>query len=144
MSSNPVTISPEATIEELVELMISNRIKRVLVVVEEKITGIVTRSDLMRAVLRIMPDTNTSVGSDNDIRSSIVNELKRHSWSGQIQVTVHAGVVEFYGAIFDETVRDAVRVAAENIPGVKSILDHMLYIQPFSGLCLGSPDKGEP
>ena len=141
MSPNPVTVSPETSIDDVVELMISNKIKRVLVVKEGEVVGIVARSDLMKAVLQIMPDAKTEAGNDKNIQNAIVDELRCHRWSRQIRISVHAGVVEYYGTIFDERIREAARVAAENVAGVKDIIDHMVYIEPITGIYLGSADE---
>ncbi|MFQ0812400.1 hypothetical protein AVM02_03250 [Brucella anthropi] len=140
MSPDPVTISSRAPVSELVDLMISRKIKRVLVVDDGTLVGIVARSDLMRAVLRMTPEQNPGAQDDDHIRTSIMEELKQHSWSGSVRVTVHGGIVEFHGIIFDDTVREAIRVAAENVPGVKNVVDHLLCIDPITGLYLSSPD----
>lgn len=140
MSPDPVTISSRASVSELVDLMISKRIKRVLVVDDGTLVGIVARSDLMRAVLRMTPEKNLAVHDDDHIRRYIMEELKQHSWSGSVRVTVHDGIVEFHGIIFDETVREAIRVAAENVPGVKNVIDHLLCVDPITGLYLSSSD----
>lgn len=140
MSPDPVTIGPNASIEDLVGLMTANRIKRVLVVDGGTLVGIVTRSDLMRAVLRMMPEESAAPNDDEAIRKAIEDELERRAWPGSIQVTVHDGIAEFHGTIFDEAVREAVRVAAENVAGVKGTVDHMLWIEPMSGVCISSPD----
>jgi hypothetical protein len=56
-----------------------------------------------------------------------------------IDATVRNGVVSLSGCVLDERQRDAVRVVAENVPGVKSIEDHLVWIEPMSGAVIESP-----
>jgi osmotically-inducible protein OsmY len=51
-----------------------------------------------------------------------------------INIVVRDGIVELWGTIFDERQREALKVAAENIPGVKAVKDHMVWVEPVSGM----------
>ena len=51
-----------------------------------------------------------------------------------INIVVRDGIVELWGTIFDEWQREALNVAAENIPGVKAVKDHMVWVEPVSGM----------
>jgi hypothetical protein len=53
---------------------------------------------------------------------------------------VHEGVVELWGTITEERQGAALKVCAENIPGVKRVLNHLTWIEPVSGMILSSPD----
>ncbi|WP_449254662.1 CBS domain-containing protein [Bosea sp. (in: a-proteobacteria)] len=134
MTRDPVTIEPGATLDELVELMSTRRIKRVPVVAAGRLVGIVARSDLMRAMLRILPASAPQAGDDEHIRQMVVGELAKQPWGNAIRVKVDRGVVELSGAIFDERARDAARVAAENTAGVTEVVDQLAWIEPVSGL----------
>jgi CBS domain-containing protein len=136
MSAQPVTISPGASLEELIDLMTSKRIKRVPVVDGDELVGIVARSDVMRAVLRALPASSAAAGDDERIREAIAAELARHSWSAAIRVTVTHGKAELSGAIFDGRAREAARVAAENVPGVTEVVDQLCWIEPMSDMYL--------
>src|SRR6516165_389663 len=102
MSLEPVTISPDASLEELIDLMTSRKIKRVPVVDRGELVGIVARSDVMRAVLRALPASSAAASDDERIRAAIAAELARHSWSAGMRVTVTHGTAELAGVIFDE------------------------------------------
>ena len=73
---------------------------------------------------------------DNTIRERLLAELKAQPWAPLIDVFVEDGKVTLSGTIFDGRQRDAVRVAAENIPGVKSIEDQLAWIEPTSGMVI--------
>jgi len=139
MSPQPATISPDASLEELVELMTSRKIKRVPVVEDGALVGVVARSDVMRAVLRALPASSAAAQDDERIRAAIAAELARHPWSAAVRVTVSHGTAELSGAVFDERAREAARVAAENVPGVTQVVDQLSWIEPMSSMYLLPP-----
>jgi osmotically-inducible protein OsmY len=90
-----------------------------------KLLGIVGRSDLVRAL--VTPEqTPEGELSDERIRRAVVAAMQRESWADTLHtaVDVRDGVVEFYGYSRSETVSRALRVLAENVPGVKGVVDH--------------------
>lgn len=136
MARNVVTTRKDAPLEEAVELMIKHRVKRLPVVDQGKLVGILTRSDLMRAMLKILSSEPRRVSDDERIRADIESELARRGWGGFIRAQVENGEVELTGTIFDDRSRSAARVAAENVPGVKSVREELIYIEPLSGMAI--------
>jgi predicted transcriptional regulator len=141
MSTDPRTVAEDASLEDIVELMERYRIKRVPVLCGGEVVGIVTRSNLMRAmvsVARAMPPTATD---DMAIREHLMEEIQKAEWApgATIEIVVRDGIVEFWGVILDERQRDALKVAAENIAGVKTVKDHLVWVEPMSGISQ-SPD----
>jgi osmotically-inducible protein OsmY len=69
--------------------------------------------------------------------------MKKQQWapSATANVVVHDGVVELWGVVIDERQRTALKVAAENIPGVKSIKDHLVWVEPTSGVIMDAPEE---
>jgi CBS-domain-containing membrane protein len=136
MTENVRTISEDTELEEIVELMERHRIKRVPVVCDGKLTGIVTRSNLMHAMVSMARTAPDKPQSDADIRDRLLAELKKQEWAplAMTNVVVNNGVVELWGAIVDERQRAALKVAAENIAGVKAVKDHLVWIEPTSGV----------
>jgi CBS-domain-containing membrane protein len=136
MTENVRTISEDTELEEIVELMERHRIKRVPVVRDGKLTGIVTRSNLMHAMVSMARTAPDKPQSDADIRDRLLAELKKQEWAplAMTNVVVNNGVVELWGAIVDERQRAALKVAAENIAVVKAVKDHLVWIEPTSGV----------
>ncbi|TGQ31230.1 CBS domain-containing protein [Mesorhizobium sp. M00.F.Ca.ET.216.01.1.1] len=134
MSDEVVTVSGNASLAEVVELMARHHVKRIPVVDGGKVVGIITRSDLVRALLRIFPVSGAPTVSDEKIRQNIAAELAAQKWAGTetINVTVDKGVAELSGAIFDERERQAAVVAAENVAGVKAVKDNLFCVGPLS------------
>ena len=58
-----------------------------------------------------------------------------------IDVAVKDGVVELWGTIFEGAQGEAIRVCAENIPGVKSVVSHLTWIEPMSGMVISDFDQ---
>jgi CBS domain-containing protein len=134
MSADVITASPAASLAEVVELMTRHHVKRIPVVDDGKVVGIITRSDLTRALLSVLPDAGPAVVDDERIRQTIIIELAKQKWAGNdlINVTVDKGVVRLSGAIFDERERQAAIVAAENVAGVKAVKDDLFCADPLS------------
>jgi len=110
------------------------------VTVKGKVIGIVCRSNLLRALVNLLPK-QTVHASDEAITQAIIAEISQQSWSqnGFIKVNVLNGVVELSGSIFDERERLAAMVAAENVPGVKSVTDQIAWIDPYLGVAMPAP-----
>ncbi|MCX5570176.1 CBS domain-containing protein [Kaistia nematophila] len=143
MTKGVFTTNREASLEEVVELMSRHGIKRLPVVDNGKLIGIVSRSDLLRALARALPGDDAVVSDDERIREAIVAEIAKQSWGsgGLVRVTVRDGVVELTGTIFDENTRAAARVAAENVPGVKAVNDQIIWVEPVSGTVILPSDR---
>lgn len=141
MATGIVTTQRDASLEDVVELMRKHRVKRLPVVEDGKVIGIVARSDLLRALARALTAGPAIAGDDERIEAAVIAELNKQSWGGNGMIRVRAkdGAVELTGAIFDERARLAARVAAENVPGVKSVSDQIVSVEPMSGMVLVSP-----
>jgi CBS domain-containing protein len=148
MTREVISIGPDTPVGELVALMESRRIKRLPVVDGEVLVGIVSRADLMRAVARVLDQGETPPTDDDAIRERVLAELQKAAgWAPRsgVTVTVKEGVVALQGAIFEEKERAALRVAAENVPGVSAVEDRLVWIEPVSGTVIEpSPLEAEP
>lgn len=142
MTESVRTISEETELEKIVELMERHRIKRVPVLRDGKLTGIVTRSNLMHAMVSMARTAPEVPQSDAAIRDRLLAELQKQDWApvSMVNVVVNSSVVELWGAIIDERQRTALKVAAENISGVKDVKDHLVWIEPGSGIVMEPPD----
>lgn len=146
MTREVATIGPEAPLEEAASLMEERGVRRLPVVSEGKVIGIVARADFVRALAGFLRQSyDEPLTSDAEIRRKIEAELEAQPWApaGMIEVKVNNGLVELHGALTDETQRNAVHVLAENVDGVKSVHDHLIWLEPFSGTVLLSPEDSE-
>jgi CBS domain-containing protein len=140
MTPEPKTITPETPLEEVVGLMERHRIKRLPVVQDGKLVGIVSRANLLHALASVAREVKPATGDDAAIRERIMAECAKQAWASHINVVVRDGVVELWGVITDDRARDAFKVLAENVPGVTAVRDHLAWIEPTSGLVLLSEE----
>jgi CBS domain-containing protein len=145
MSDQPYSVSEDTPLEKIVDLMESHKIKRVPVTRDGRLIGIVSRTNLMRAILPIVRSALPPAQSDLDIRKRIVAEMDKQKWApvALVDVTVKSGIVDLWGTILDEREREALKVLAQNVPGVNEVRDHMIWVEPTSGFTSG-PDDSDP
>jgi CBS domain-containing protein len=136
MTPDPVTITEGSELDEVVSLMEQHRIKRLPVVRGRRIAGIVSRANLLHALATVAHEMAAGANSDAAIRDQILAELAKQPWAPRnfINPVVRNGIVELWGTIFDERERHAVRVVTENITGVKAVKDHLVWVEPMSGM----------
>lgn len=145
MSDNPIAVTEDAAVEEIVGLMERHRIKRVPVTRNARLVGIVSRANLVRAMLPLARAAQPAVQTDLDIQNHIKTELNSQKWApvALVHVTVNKGVVDLWGTILDERDRKALKILAENVTGVKAVNDHMVWVEPMSGFVLEAPEEAE-
>jgi len=141
MTADPIVVEADTPLEEVVGIMERRRIKRVPVVRDGVLIGIVTRSDLLASLLAAEKAMVAPAGNDAAIRTAILAELQKKAWvpSVSIRIEVLDGAVTLSGTILDERERDALRVAAENVAGVKAVHDELVWVDPYSGADFGPP-----
>ncbi|MFM0645065.1 CBS domain-containing protein [Paraburkholderia bryophila] len=126
MSSPVVSVDEDMPLGEIANLLETRRIKRVPVTKAGQLTGIVSRANLVQALASLpeepAPDTTFS---DREIRAMLLGELAGHTWAfAGRNVVVTDGVIHLWGVFHSMEAVEAVRVAAEGIPGVKRVEDH--------------------
>jgi CBS domain-containing protein len=126
MSRNVVTVSEAASLRDVADLLERHAIKRVPVLRGGKLVGIVSRANLLQALASAAGAPAAGLG-DEAIRALLLAELRKEKWTHAARgnVIVSDGVVHFWGSVLSEEERKALRVAAENIAGVRSVEDHM-------------------
>ena len=134
MTREVYAASEDMPLEQAVHLMERHRIKRLPVTRGRTVVGIVSRANILRTVARLAHEAQPISASDSGIRARLVDELKKLPWTPPVSVAVKDGVVDLSGVLTDERQRAALRVAAENIPGVKKVSDDLVWIDPHSGM----------
>ena len=142
MTSEPlVTVSEETPLERIVELMERNSIKRVPVMRDDKVVGIVSRSNLLQAVASLARDVPDPTADDDHIRNRVIDILTKQDWCPfGLSVVVRDRIVHLSGVITEERARQAAVVGAQNVAGVKKVHDHLCWVDTMSGMYLNSPD----
>ncbi len=143
MTAEPLTVTEETPLADVVTLMEKRRIKRVPVVRGQEIVGIVSRANLIHALAGVVREVKPAAAGDQAIREQVLAELGRQSWApvALVDIVVRNGVVELWGTITDERERQAITVAAENVPGVKAVKDNLAWVEPMSGMVFYQSDE---
>lgn len=132
MTRDVADVREDSTVAEIVTLMERRRIKRVPVTRGRKIVGMVTRADLLVPLLDRLGAEEFVVRSDAEIHRALLLEVNRRSWApgSQVHIDVIDGVVHLAGIIDDDRERQALRVAAENLSGVRDVRDRLVLVMP--------------
>jgi len=136
MTKNVITVEEDTPLAEVADLLEKRRIKRVPVVHEGKLVGIVSRANLIRALATARDSQLAATAAgDSGIREEILEKLRQQPWAsvGAWDVTVTDGTVAFWGRYRTEEEQEASRVLAENTPGVRSVEDHRIPIEVYYG-----------
>jgi CBS domain-containing protein len=141
MTRDPVTCTEDTSLDEVVQMMERRRIKRLPVMRGTQVVGILSRANLLRALANLGAAAPPPAKSDADIRAQLLAEFEKQTWApvALIDAVVKDGVVELWGTITEESQGEALRVCAENIPGVKSVVSHLTWIEPMSGMVISDP-----
>ena len=131
MTPKPLTITEDMPLEQIVQMMESKGIKRLPVVRGDRLVGIVTRSDLLAAVAELARNVPNRSADDDQIRSAVSAEIEQVAWRPcKLKVSVRDGIVSLSGVVENKNARKAAIVAAENVPGVKQVIDHLCDARP--------------
>jgi CBS domain-containing protein len=147
MTREPVTIMEDTPVDEVVRLMEEHRVKRLPVTHGAKVVGIVSRANLVRALAGVAREAAPASQDDQTLRAQVLAEFARQPWAPRdlIDVTVRNGVVELWGVVTADHQRDAAAVVAENLPSVKKVVNHIVWVEPTSGIVIYQPDAdGKP
>lgn len=138
MTRDVVGVDETASLADIAELLETKHIKRVPVIRDGRLAGIVSRADLVRALAAIpRAPIEPASADDQMIRRQVLDLLRAEPWGNvwNTSVFVSGGVVEYWGIVRSEAERDASRIAAEGIPGVSEVRDRRgLQPHPTTGI----------
>ena len=141
MTPDPWTIGENETLEAVVDTMERHHVKRLPVTRGGRMVGIVSRANLMHALASLSRDVPAPPpGGDSAIRDKILAAIAKQDWAPRVNVIVKNGVAELHGVITDDRERAGLIVAAENVPGVKHVRDHLVWVEPISGVAFPSSE----
>ena len=141
MTPAPLSITEDTPIEEIVQMMENNNVKRLPVTRGDQIVGIVSRANLLQAVASLARQVPDPTADDDHIRNRVIDALAKNDWCPfGLSVVVRDGIVHLSGVITEERSRQAAIVGAENVAGVKKVDDHLCWVDTMSGVYLNSPE----
>lgn len=144
MTRDPITVTEDATLEEIVDAMETKGIKRLPVMKGDKLVGIVSRANLLQAVAGLAREIPDPTADDDHIRNRVIAAIETNDWSPfGLNVIVRDGIVHLSGVISEERSRQASIVAAQNVAGATKVHDHLCWVDTMSGMYLESPEDAE-
>ena len=134
MKRDVISVTEETTVADIAILLETNRIKRVPVLRDDRLVGIVSRANLVRALaMTIKERPSGAEADDRAIRDRLLAELKAQKWAevSPANIMVKDGVVHLWSSYYSDQEKRALVVATESIPGVRGVEDHMRPVAAY-------------
>jgi CBS domain-containing protein len=130
MSAPAIVVDEEASMAEIARLLEERRIKRVPVLRDGTLVGIVSRADLLRGLAAAKSAPPPAAADDRSIRDAILAAMKREGWpmAATVNVVVSNGVAHIWGILDADESRRPLVLLVEEAPGVKAVEDHRGHI----------------
>src|SRR6516225_6144851 len=128
MTRQVISVSPDTSLQEIANLLEKHGIKRVPVLKDGRLVGIVSRANLVQALASRGLGFVDVTEADEVLRKIIVLNLRKLPWTATmatVDVVVDRGVVNLWGVVRNEEEKNAIRVATEETPGVQAVNDHL-------------------
>ena len=142
MTEDVISIAQDAALGDVVTAMEKHGIKRLPVTADGRVVGVVSRADLLRALIGRTSYAVAQPTDDESLRSAILATLQAQTWAPMttLKIEVKDGVVDLSGTVSNDEERRGIRVIAENTQGVKSVRDHLVYLEPYTGTVVDTPE----
>lgn len=126
MTQPALSVAADTPLAEVVRLMERHRVKRLPVVEGGKLVGLLTRTDLLRALVSHKSPPAVEL-KDEELRTRIDAMLRHEDWaaSAMVHVRVEDGVAQLWGTVESSEQREALLVAVRGVPGVKDVQPHL-------------------
>ena len=114
MTSPAITIAPHESVAQAARIMCEHHVNRLPVVTDEKLVGLVTRADLVRAFTR----------TDAEIEQELTKDLlDRTMWieSGKVEIEVRNGVAALSGRLHTRSDVELLNRLAARVPGLVAV-----------------------
>ncbi len=128
------TVTADTPVGEIARILERRRIKRVPVVEDGKIVGIVRRANLLHGLATHKDRISiTPSPDDRAIREQVQALVAKEAWisHGSLNVLVADGAVELWGWVDSEDERKALLTAVGELDGVKDVVDHLGSVPPY-------------
>lgn len=141
MTQGVIAVTGQTPLAEVVALMESRGVKRVPVLQDGRVVGIISRADLLHALQQLLPDSPGSAASDAAIRNTILRQMREQRWAPRelVDIRVENGTVWLRGIVTQPAEREALRIMAENTAGVHRVIDELIWVDAYSGMSLEVP-----
>jgi CBS domain-containing protein len=129
MTRDVITANPETQVCDIASLMEKSSVRRVPIVKDGKVVGIVSRANLLQALASAPSEAGAQEKVDDSaLREKVEARLSAQAWTKpwQLNVIVHDGIVDLWGVVHSQIEKTAARVATERVPGVRAVVDNLV------------------
>jgi CBS domain-containing protein len=135
MSRYVVSVRDDAELRDVADILDSHRIKRVPVVQEGRLVGIITRGDLVRALSQVQISKAAKKIDNAALHKTLHDRIRTQPWinDSYINLTVNDGVVELWGFVVSIDQHNALRALVEETDGVRRVEDKLSVAGPLRG-----------
>jgi CBS domain-containing protein len=129
MTREVIVAAPDTPLRHIAALFEKNGIKRVPIVSNGKLVGIVSRANLIQALASARKEIKAAAAtSDRMIREELLSRLRKEPWArtSRLNVIVHDGTVELWGTVRSRAEKQAIQLAAELTSGVRAVNDNLI------------------
>ena len=132
MTREVITAKPSTSLRHIAELLEKHRIKRVPIVANGKLVGIVSRANLVQPLATLPKETEPGTLSDTAIRRKVMAQLNSKPWGKYaiLNATVEDGLVKLWGLVASEAQKEAAQVTAELVRGVRGVENNLVVPTP--------------
>jgi CBS-domain-containing membrane protein len=127
MTRQVATVHPDADLEDVADIFQAHRVKRVPVVQDGRLLGIVTRSDIVKAVSGAMGPAAAKMRTDGELQRAILERMRVERWldTSYVNCSVSKGKVTVGGLIGSAEERRGLRTLVEEVAGPDSVIDQL-------------------
>jgi CBS domain-containing protein len=135
MTRDVISAKPDTSLGDIAAILERNRIKRVPIVEGSKLVGIVTRANILQALASASKKLPSLISvEDSELRKRVIARLGSQPWRPTLlTVTVQDGSVDLWGLVHSAEQKKAARIAAEQTPGVHTVVDNIIVRPVGSG-----------
>lgn len=132
MSRPVISVGEDADLNEIAGILADQRVKRLPVVRDGKLAGIISRADLVRALGQSQPGASRPVGNDAELEKALLDKVRAQDWldGTYLNLAVRNGIVELHGFIGSTEQRRALRVLIDEVDGVHKVEDRLVVGSP--------------
>ena len=136
MTKTVVTAGELTPLKDIATLMQQHHVKRIPIVRDRRVVGIVSRANLVQGLVVRAPAFSDESAPDEKVSAAVMAELAKQDWSTPwlINVVAQNGAVHLWGVVGNSTTRTACQVAAEGVDGVKRVTNHIVLVPPDAQL----------
>jgi CBS-domain-containing membrane protein len=144
MTRDVITAKPDTPLGDIAALLERNRIKRVPIVEEGKLAGLVSRANILQALASATKKLSSlATANDSELRKKVQSRLAAEPWHpSMLTVTVQDGTVDLWGLVHSVEQKKAAQLAAESTPGVGAVVNNIIVQRVgYAGIVTLPPTK---